>query len=127
MLAYYGDDRAGEDPFICGFVRVIIIDSPAGGIPAVDSVPCGIVGAVCYRSIDAAVVQAGESAGLIDNPCQCVGKGGVFDAVQNNGAYSHLACIRFPAAFSGDDPGQKVNIRTAVLALPLALGYAQGF
>ena len=125
MLADYCNHRPGKDPLIRGFLRVIIINSSTGWIPAVDGVPGGIISTVGHGGIDAAVIQAGKSPGLINYPCQGIGEGWVFHTVENNGAHSHLTYIGFSSALGGYDPREKVNIPAA--ELPLVLGYTQRF
>ena len=58
VVANDGYNRPGKNPFICRFIRVIIVNSAAGGILAVNGIARGTVGAVGHRGVDAAVRQA---------------------------------------------------------------------
>ena len=77
MLADDGDNGPGENPLIRGLGRVIIIDSTAGRVAAVDGIPGRPVGRVRHSRIDPAVIQAVKSARLIDNAGQGIGKAGM--------------------------------------------------
>ena len=77
MVADNGNNRAGENPFIGGFSRIIVVNGTAGGVAAVNGIPGGAVGGVCHSGIDTPIIQAGKGTGLIDDTCQCVGEAGV--------------------------------------------------
>lgn len=106
MLTNDRDNGTGEDPLTGSFGRIIIVWSAAGGVAAVDGVTGGTIGGVCNRRIYPAVIQTGESAGLIDDACQGIGKAGVCHSIENHRAHRNLTGIRFSSGFGGNDSGQ---------------------
>lgn len=113
MLADHGDDRTGENPLVCRFGGVIVIDGSAGRILAVDGVTGRTVSALGDRSVDSAIIEAGERARLIDDAGERIREGGMLHAVENHRADGYLSCVGFASGFGGYNLGQQVNVRAA--------------
>ena len=97
VVAYYLSDWTAEHPFVCCFFGIIIVDCAAAWIPAVDAVlrrfSCGVDNWLA----PVAVVQGGEGARLVDDPGNCIRKGGVLHAVEDDRAHGYLPCVAFTA------------------------------
>ena len=93
MTADYDDQRTRPDPFAGGLGRVKIVDRAAGGVPAVEGVLRGAIGAGRDRLVELAVVDAGEGAVLIDDAGDGIRERRMADAVEHDGADGDLAGI----------------------------------
>lgn len=110
MLSDAGDDRTGANPTVGGFVGVIIVKSAAGGVRAVERIPCSAAGRVGDRFVDLTIGDGGEGSGLVDDTGDAVGKGGGFHPIEDDSADSDLTDIRFSPSFGGDDAGKQFQI-----------------
>lgn len=110
MLPNAGDDRTGANPTVRGFVGIVIVESAAGGVGAIEGIPCSAAGRVGDRFIDLTVGDGGEGSGLVDDAGDAVGEGGGFHPIEDNGTDSDLTDIRFSAGFGGDDAGKQFQI-----------------
>lgn len=110
VLPDAGDDRTGTNPAVGGLVRVVIVESAAGGVGAVERIPCSATGRVGDRFVDLTIGDGGEGSGLVDDAGDAVGEGGGFHPIEDNGADSDLTDIRFSAGFGGDDAGKQFQI-----------------
>ena len=110
MLPNAGDDRTGANPTVRGFVGIVIVESAAGGVGAIERIPCSAAGRVGDRFIDLTVGDGGEGSGLVDDAGDAVGEGGGFHPIEDNGTDSDLTDIRFSAGFGGDDAGKQFQI-----------------
>lgn len=99
MVADSFNNRAGTNPGIGGFGRIIIIDGSAGGIPSVERVACGVIRGVADRLIKLSVGDGGESPRLINDAGQRIREGRVLNAIKNHGSHSYLSGIVFAACF----------------------------
>ena len=110
MCANPGDDRAGANPFVGGLVRIIIVESAAGGVGAVEGLARGAAGGVGDGFVNLAVGDGGEGAGLVNDAGNAVREGGGLDAVEHHRTDRHLADIRFAAGLGRDDAGQQLKV-----------------
>lgn len=110
MLSDAGDDRTGANPTVGGFVGVIIVKSAAGGVRAVERIPCSAAGRVGDRFVDLTIGDGSEGSGLVDDTGDAVGKGGGFHSIEDDSADSDLTDIRFSPSFGGDDAGKQFQI-----------------
>lgn len=62
MLPNAGDDRTGANPTVRGFVGIVIVESAAGGVGAIEGIPCSAAGRVGDRFIDLTVGDGGEGS-----------------------------------------------------------------
>ena len=90
MLPNAGDDRTGANPTVRGFVGIVIVESAAGGVGAIEGIPCSAAGRVGDRFIDLTVGDGGEGSGLVDDPGEGVGEGGMLHPVQDHRSHGHL-------------------------------------
>ena len=82
MAADGSDDGAGADPAVVGFVRVIVIDRAAGGVPTVCRVLCRFQAGAWHRGCGKlSIGHTGERASLIDHARNGVGEGRMAYAV----------------------------------------------
>ena len=75
-----------------------------------------LISRVGYRLIKLAVVHTAEGTRLKDNAGNGVGKGGVFDPIEDDGAYSHLTGIRLTPSFGRDHTGQQGKVAISFLS-----------
>ena len=72
------------------FVGIVIVESAAGGVGAIEGIPCSAAGRVGDRFIDLTVGDGGEGSGLVDDAGDAVGEGGGFHPIEDNGTDSDL-------------------------------------
>lgn len=116
MVANDRDNGAGENPFIRGFGWVVVVNSTAGGVAAVNGISGSTVGGVCHSGIDATVIQTRKSAGLIDDACQCIGETGVGYSIEDDSSHRYLTGIGFPSSLRRNDPGEKGHFICTITA-----------
>ena len=119
MLPNAGDDRTGANPTVRGFVGIVIVESAAGGVGAIEGIPCSAAGRVGDRFIDLTVGDGGEGSGLVDDAGDAVGEGGGFHPIEDNGTDSDLTDIRFSAGF-GEEEEMPISSRVFRSATPVA-------
>ena len=100
------------DPFICRRGRIIIIYTPVSGIPAVQRIPGGLIRGIIRRQIYLPVGNHVKSACLVYDASYRLWEATVFNPVQYDSGYGHLAGVRFPSALPIHGSGQQIQIRS---------------
>ena len=67
VLADGIDNGAGTDPLVGGGPGIIIVNRAAAGIYAVERISGRPIGGIGHRLVKLPVIQAGESAGLVND------------------------------------------------------------
>ena len=93
MAADHDDQRPGPDPVAGGLGRVEIVDRAAGGVPAVQGVLRGAIGAGRDRLVELTVADAGEGAVLIDDAGDGIRERRMPDAVEHDSADGDLPVL----------------------------------
>ena len=114
MIADHLDHRSGVHKLVRGFGRIKIIHRTAGGVPAVEGVRGGSLGAVCHRGVPVGVVDAGERPILVHHAADGIGEGGVRHPIQDHGTHRHLTLIGFAPGLGADHLGQQLHIRIRI-------------
>ena len=115
MCANPGDDRAGANPFVGGLVRIIIVESAAGGVGAVERLARGAAGGVGDGFVNLAVGDGGEGAGLVNDAGNAVREGGGLDAVEH-----HRTDRQTEPEEAEDEEGRPISSSVLASATPVA-------
>ncbi len=117
------DQRPRPDPFTRGFGGVEIVNCAAGGIPAVQRILRGAVGASRDGLVELAVIDTGEGAVLIDDAGDGIREGRMAHTVEHHGADGDLAGIGLSPRLGGDQAREQIELRASGRR---CRGYAEG-
>lgn len=98
MSSYCGCNRQAQHPLIRSVSRIIIINTAARRIPAVQRIFCRAIRAVHNRLIKIAVRHRGKGTFLINDARNGIGERRVLHSIQHHSPHSNLSGVRFPPA-----------------------------
>ena len=110
MIANGQFHRAGQHPLVGGGLRVVIIQTTIGWIPAVESVLCGVFGGLIGGEVDLTVTDTIKGPRLIDYTCDSVRKGRRADTIEDNRSNCHLSCVGLASCLAVDDSGKQIQV-----------------